>query len=120
MSQNNIYDTANQLERDLRNLDAYKTLVSSMKAIQEDEASNALFEEFKQLTQSFQMKQMTGEQPTEEEIKHYQEFSEKVVANESIKKLMESERQLSQVMEDINRIITVPLQEVYAGTKDNA
>lgn len=117
MSQVNIYDTANQLERDLRQLDAYKKLVNSMKAIQEDEASNALFEEFKQLTQNFQMKQMSGEQPTEEEIKHYQEFSEKVVANEAISQLMDSERQLSQIMEDINRIITVPLQEVYAQNK---
>lgn len=113
MTQNNIYDTANQLERDLRSLDAYKNLVSSMKAINEDAESSALFEEFKQLTQSFQMKQMTGQQPSEEEIKNYQEFSEKIVQNEAIKQLMESERQISQIMEDINRIITVPLQEVY-------
>ena len=118
MTQNNIYDTANQLERDLRNLDAYKNLVETMKAIQEDSASNELLEEFKQMGQSFQMKQMTGQQPTEDEIKDYQELSEKVMANESINKLMESERQLSQIMEDINRIITLPLQEVYSENNE--
>lgn len=113
MAQVNIYDTANQLERDLRELDAFKTLVSSMNKIKEDEATNTLFESFKQLTQDFQTKQMTGQQPTEDEIKEYQEISEKIMTNDAIRQLMDSERQLSQIMEDINRIITLPLQEVY-------
>lgn len=110
---NNIYDTANQLERDLRELDAYRTLVSAMNEIKSNEESSQLFEEFKKVTQEFQIKQMSGEQPTEEEIAHLQEFSQKISENASIAKLMESERLLSQIMEDINRIITVPLQEVY-------
>lgn len=113
MTQNNIYDTANQLERDLRNLDAYKKLVTSMKAIQEDADSKQLFETFRDQSQAFQMKQMTGQQPSEEEIKAYQELSQQVMENQPIKDLMDAERLVSQVMEDINRIITVPLQEVY-------
>lgn len=113
MTQNNIYDTANQLERDLRNLDAYKKLTAAMEAIYADEASKALFQQFRDQSQAFQMKQMTGQEPTEEEIQAYQTLSNDVMGNEHIKDLMDAERLLSQVMEDINRIITLPLQEVY-------
>ena len=73
MTQNNIYDTANQLERDLRSLDAYKNLVTSLEAIKNDPASNELFELFKKHTLELQTKQMQGEQPTEEEIKERSE-----------------------------------------------
>lgn len=117
---NNIYDTANQLERDLRSLDAFKSLAAAMTAIKADSATNELFTQFQQLSQGFQMKQMMGEQPSEDEMKEYQAVSEKVMTNETIKQLMDSERLLSQVMEDINRIITKPLQEIYAQPAQEA
>lgn len=110
---NNIYDTANQLERDLRELDAFKQLQTSMKTIKENESSNALFERFKTQSQAFQMMQMTGQEPDETQIKEYQALSQEVMEDELISQLMNAERQLSQVMEDINRIITLPLQEIY-------
>lgn len=113
MTSNNIYDTANQLEQDIRQLPALAQLKEAFQAIQADEASSALFEEFKQTSQELQMKQMSGEQPGEEEMEALQALFAKVTENESIKSLMESEQQLSQVMEDVNRIITKPLQEIY-------
>lgn len=113
MTSNNIYDTANQLEKDIRNLPAFAQLKEAFKAIQADEASSALFDEFKQTSQELQMKQMSGEQPGEEEMEALQALFAKVTENESIKSLMDSEQQLSQVMEDVNRIITKPLQEIY-------
>ncbi|MGO4936782.1 YlbF family regulator [Fundicoccus sp. Sow4_H7] len=119
MTQNNIYDTANQLERDLRALPAFAKLKEAFQLIRGNEESNNLFEEFKEISQSFQMKQMNGEQPTEEEIESLQALSVKVTQDEGIKLLMESEQQISQVMEDINRIITQPLQEIYQN-QDNA
>lgn len=113
MANNNIYDTANQLERDLRELDAFKQLQASMKTIKDNEKSNTLFERFKTQSQAFQMMQMTGQEPDEAQIKEYQALSQEVMEDEAISQLMNAERQLSQVMEDINRIITLPLQEIY-------
>lgn len=112
---NNIYDTANQLERDLRQLPAFAQLKAAFAAIEADEASKLLFEEFKQKSQEYQMKQMMGQAPSEEEMAALQELSERVSANEAIRQLMEGEQQLSQVMADINRIITKPLEELYGG-----
>ena len=43
----NIYDTANQLERDLRELQEFKTVKESFEAIYADETAKALFDEFR-------------------------------------------------------------------------
>ena len=73
----NIYDTANQLERDLRDLAEFKTVKASFEAIEADETAKALFDEFRQVNIELQQKQYSGQ--------------------------------------DINRIITNPLQELYNG-----
>ena len=39
----------------------------------------------------------------------------KVSENEHIKALMEAEQHLNTIMQDINRIITNPLQELYSA-----
>lgn len=110
---NNIYDTANQLERDLRALPAYQDLKAAVKAIEENEESRALFNEFRTISQQLQQKQMQGEAPSEEEIANIQAMSVKVQEDENINRLMASEQQVSQTINDINKIITTPLNEVY-------
>ena len=112
---NNVYDTANQLERDLRSLPAFIQLKEAFASIKADEEANALFEEFKTASQTYQMKQMTSQAPNEAEIEQLQALSAKVSENDMIKQLMQHEQQLSRVMEDINRIITAPLQELYTN-----
>ncbi|WP_124059397.1 YlbF family regulator [Vaginisenegalia massiliensis] len=113
MAEINIYDTANQLEREFRQLNAFKQLQAAFAAIRADEASAKLFEQFKQASQDYQMKQMSGQEISEEDLKALQDLSDQVRDNEAINQLMASEQQLSQIMADINQIITKPLQEIY-------
>ena len=108
----NIYDTANQLERDLRDLAEFKTVKASFEA---DETAKALFDEFRQVNIELQQKQYSGQEITEEDIQKAQELGQKVSENEYIKALMEAEQRLNTIMQDINRIITNPLQELYNG-----
>ena len=103
----NIYDTANQLERDLRDLAEFKTVKASFEAIEVDE--------FRQVNIELQQKQYSGQEITEEDIQKAQELGQKVSENEYIKALMEAEQRLNTIMQDINRIITNPLQELYNG-----
>ena len=111
----NIYDTANQLERDLRDLAEFKTVKKSFEAIEADETAKALFDEFRQVNIELQQKQYSGQEITEEDIQKAQELGQKVSENEYIKALMEAEQRLNTIMQDINRIITNPLQELYNG-----
>ena len=111
----NIYDTANQLERDLRELQEFKTVKESFEAIYADETAKALFDEFRAVNIELQQKQFSGQEITEEDIQKAQELGQKVSENEYIKALMEAEQRLNTIMQDINRIITNPLQELYNG-----
>ena len=111
----NIYDTANQLERDLRELQEFKTVKESFEAIHADETAKALFDEFRTVNIELQQKQFSGQEITEEDIQKAQELGQKVSENEYIKALMEAEQRLNTIMQDINRIITNPLQELYNG-----
>lgn len=113
MTENNIYDTANQLERDLRALPAFKELEASLQAIQANEDSKKLFDEFRNLSMTLQEKQMQGEEPSEEQIAELQAMSLKVSADENINRLMSSEQQVGQVINDINSIVTKPINELY-------
>ena len=111
----NIYDTANQLERDLRELQEFKTVKESFEAIHADETAKALFDEFRTVNIELQQKQFSGQEITEEDIQKAQELGQKVSENEHIKALMEAEQRLNTIMKDINRIITNPLQELYSA-----
>ncbi|MGX7106674.1 YlbF family regulator [Hutsoniella sourekii] len=110
---NNIYDTANQLERDLRELEAFQNLQKAHRAILDNQEANELFNEFRQQTQTYQEKQMRGEELSEQDISQIQELSMKVTQNELIRQLMQSEELVSQTINDINKIITRPLVELY-------
>lgn len=112
---NNIYDTANQLEKDLRETDAYVALKAAYNAVKANPEANEMFQEFQGIQVKLQQKQMSGEEILEEEIKEAQEMASKTGENETIKNLMEAEQKLSLLIDDINRIIMSPIQELYQG-----
>lgn len=111
---NNIYDTAYQLEKDLRQQPAFLTLTESYNKIKADEEAWALFQEFAQMQQEMQMKQMNGEGFEDDYIQRAQDVAGRATSNELISQMMTAEQQLSAVIQDINNIIMKPLQELYA------
>ena len=84
----NIYDLANELERGIRALPEYKTLVEKKEAI------------------------AAGTMPTAEEQAAVQELGQKVEANALLKEYLAAQQGLSVYLNDIERIIFKPLQEL--------
>lgn len=111
----NIYDTANQLERDLRQQAAYLKLKEAIEAIQADEEARAIFQEFRQVSADLQTKQMQEEEITDEDMQALQELSGKVNSNPLITQMMQVEQEVSLMIDDLNKIITRPLNELYAN-----
>lgn len=109
----NIYDTANQLERDLRELPAYQQLKEAYQKLQEDEASRELFAEFRQQSTDLYEKQQNGEAIDPSMTEKLQSLSQQLTEKPVFMELVQAEQQVSQVIGDINRIITKPLEEVY-------
>ena len=78
----NIYDLANELERGIRALPEYKTLVEKKEAIAADAEASALFKEFTDFQEDFYAKMQAGTMPTAEEQAAVQELGQKVEANQ--------------------------------------
>jgi len=106
----NIYDTANQIERELRELDEFKALQAAYEEVKADEAAYTLFKEFQQ---GLQEKQMRGEEFTDEDAEKAQSIATKVQETAVINELMQKEQAFSLVVNDLNRIIMTPVRDMY-------
>lgn len=113
----NIYDAANQLERDLRKTDQYKKLEEAFETLQKDDEAKALFDQFRLTQQTLQQKQMTGQEIGEDEAKQAQELSQKVGNNDVLSELIQAEQELGQMIEEINQIALKPIQELYQANR---
>lgn len=115
MTEPNIYDTANQLERDIRQLSQFKELVEAFEAVRSNQESRELFDRFVSLSQQIQTQQMSGQDPDEELLEELRGMTDKVGLDENISNLILKEQIMGTVINDLNRIITQPLSELYNG-----
>ena len=109
----NIYDTANQIEQELRTLPEFTALKDAHAAVDANADSKALFKEFMDLQKTLHDKQMTGAEFSDEDAKSAQAISERVQADELIGAMMEKEHAFSVIVDDLNRIIMSPVRELY-------
>ena len=109
----NFYDTANQLERELRQSEEFTAVKEAFEAVQQSEEAKSLFEGFRDMNAKFLQKQVNGEELTEEDSTYANDLYQKASSNEAIQTLMQAEQRLNTVMQDINRILTTSLQELY-------
>ena len=113
----NLYDTANQLEREIREDAAFQALSASFKRLKENEEAYGLFKEFQTFQQELHQKMMSGEELSDDDAQQAQALAEKVQTEEIINDLMKHEQAFSLVVNDLNRIIMNPLRELYEGEK---
>ncbi|AVK99730.1 YlbF family regulator [Pediococcus inopinatus] len=109
----NIYDTANQMEEELRETTEYKSLVAAYAEMKKDQKAYDLFKDFQEVQVNLQQKQMNGEELSDDEMAHAREIASQVGDVDVIKNLMDKERGLNQLLNDINQIITKPVQNLY-------
>jgi len=109
----NIYDTANQLEQELRGTKEFKALQTAYEQMHANESAFSLFKDFQEIQMQLSQKQMNGEELSDDEVKKAHDLADKVGNVDEIKALMAQERGLNQLMNDLNQIITKPVQELY-------
>ena len=109
----NLYDTANQLEREIRQDEAFQTLSASFNRLKQNEEAYGIFKEFQAFQQEMHQKMMAGEEMTEEEAQKAQELSQKIQQDGIVSDLMQKEQAFSLVANDLNRIIMGPVRDLY-------
>lgn len=109
----NIYDLAYELEQALKNGREYTTLQAKYEEISKDPAAKKLFDQFRNIQMKLQEKQMTGQNISQNEVQEAQSVAAMVQQNQKIVQLMDAEQQMSIAINEINKIIMKPLDELY-------
>ncbi|WP_280768663.1 YlbF family regulator [Salipaludibacillus daqingensis] len=109
----NPYDKAHELAKELKESEEFTKLRDLHNEVNGDEVAKRMLDNFRQVQMELQQKQMQGEQITEEEIQSAQQQFELVQQHEVISKLMEEEQRMSQLVGELNKIITEPLEGLY-------
>ena len=109
----NIYDDINKLETTLRQTSEMQGVKEAIQAVKEDQEAKDLFESFRKIQMTLQEKQVKGEEIAGEELEYAQKTAQLAQSNEKILAMLEAEMKLSQLIEEINRILLKPVQELY-------
>jgi len=111
----NLYEYAYMLEKGIRNSGEFATLKQAYENVQANSGAKALFDHFRHLQLKLQEKQVQGLPITEEEAKQAQASMAAAQANPAIVQLINAEQRLSAVLNEINKILVKPIEELYAG-----
>jgi cell fate (sporulation/competence/biofilm development) regulator YlbF (YheA/YmcA/DUF963 family) len=109
----NLYDSAYNLEKVLRQSDEYTTLKQWYDEVNADPAAQQLFEKFRNIQIELQQKQMMGQEITQQEVEEAQKTVAVVQQHPKIAQLMQAEQRMNTVFMELNKIITKPLEELY-------
>ena len=109
----NIYEDINKLQATFRKTDEFLNLQKAVEAVREDEEAKVLFTNFRDVQLKMQDKQNAGEEITEEEYVFLQKTAQLAQQNSKILEMLETEMALSAVIQEINRVITQPIQSLY-------
>ncbi len=116
----NIYDSAYDLEKSIRESDEFKSLKEAYDAVMSDESAKQMFDNFRNTQMELQEKQMQGQEISEEEVEQARKVVETVQQHEDISKLMEQEQRLNLVINEVSQIITKPLEDLYGTSEEES
>src|SRR5690625_3915365 len=109
----NIHDSAYVLENAIRDSEEFIELKEAFETVMNDASAKEMFDNFRDTQMALQEKQMQGEEISEEEVEKARQVVELVQQQKDISKLMEAEQRLKLVINDVNKIITKQLEELY-------
>lgn len=115
----NIYDTANDMSRQLVETQEYQGLKKALDELKADSEAFNSFKKFQKMQAEAQQKQMKGQQPSEDEIKAIQTMAKEVSGKKPVQNLMNQERQIDQMLQQLNKTITGPIQDLYREIMPN-
>lgn len=109
----NIYDTANELSNQLRETQEYQGLKKAFDALKAEKDTFETFKKFQQMQADAQHKQMTGQKLSQDEINAIQNIAKEISGKQAVQTLMNEERAVDNMLQQLNKTITSPIQELY-------
>lgn len=100
-----VHDTARRLQRKLKNSDQYQNYLELRKKVMAKEGSKKMLRDYQNLMMEMQTKRMSGEELSQEDKEKLQNLQNFIEINNNVKKYLEAEYELSQTIQDIQKII---------------
>ena len=94
----------------------YVTFKEVQEQMMRDEAAQTMLQEFQRRQQSLQIAQMTGYSISMEQINSLREYQRKLLEHPTIKKFFQAQKELSQLIQITNRIISEKIGIDYGGS----
>ncbi|MEK3734083.1 MULTISPECIES: YlbF family regulator [Paenibacillus] len=109
----NIYDKAHDLAKAMKESEEVQEIQAAMKLVDVDPDSKRMLEDFRRKQMEIQQRMMSGDMPSQEEMETVEKQFELLSLNLNIRRLFDAERRLSVIIEDVNKIISDSLQDLY-------
>lgn len=108
----NIYDTANNLAREIKESDEYVEFAKIKKEIASDENKKQALAIFEKLRYETQLQAMQGRQEDTAKINELQEKYMELIKDEKIKEYFEAEMRFNVLIADVNKIIAEAVKDI--------
>jgi cell fate (sporulation/competence/biofilm development) regulator YlbF (YheA/YmcA/DUF963 family) len=108
----NVYDKAYELARAIQEGAEAQEWKAANAAAAGDPDAKRMLEDFRKRQMALQQEMMEGREPSGEEMDRMNKLYEVIHLNPVIRRVLEAERRLSIVFEDINRIVGDALRDV--------
>lgn len=108
-----VYDKTHELAKMIEQEENYTTVKQLTEKVMSNSEHMELIENFRRKQYEIQRKQFEGKPLEESEVSELNNLYEKISTYEEIKKLIDAEERLSILFQDLNRILTEPLEKIY-------
>ena len=101
----NVYDTANQLARELKETEEYREYHRLKEIAYDDSTNKALLDELKRLQFKMQAKAASGEKPEDEDMQKLMRISSLLQLNQDASAYIMAEFRFQKLISDIYKIL---------------
>ena len=108
----NIYDSANELSRGLRELPEYEAVKAAKDAIQADTEASKIFTDYVAFQEEIQKLVQTGQIPDASFQEKMESFGKQIQGNNLLSEFFTKQQQLSIYLSDIEKIVFEPVSEL--------
>lgn len=109
----NIYDSAHQLARNIKNSKEYKDFKKYMNEVKKDKNASKTLENLRNTQLEIQRAQVSGEKLNQSKVNKFEEIYKTASSNPKLSNYLQAELKFMQIMEDINKILAEAVEGDY-------
>lgn len=107
----NVYDSAHNLARALKESEDYKKLLELQTLVNNDPQNKKMFIDFRKAQWELQKAKALGKEISAEQLSYFDRLAQLVQSNPSVKELIAADFNFSRLMSDIQKILINALHE---------